>query len=242
MRKLGSALIAFSLILAAIYEFRNDISNALHADFIFLGVLIYFFVATMVIGIILIVISYLREKIPEFLSENLDPYLDIQSANRTDLQIIDSLSSVAFGDTASNLTQIEELYNRAPDTFWKVVDDRNQKISGYFCVFRITKKGESQVKRGTFYGACPDETAILKTSKKNVPIYVGAIYGKSLRAKAVALAGLSVYLSQLNPPAVYAKAATKDGLRILTRRGFQPLNVNCSGVGDFFYFPRSTET
>lgn len=239
MRAFGFGLAGIGSFLFVLFEFRVNIENKIGIPSCVIEYLFIPAAISVICGTILIIMSFLSLQgipLPEDWVEKLGPdrQLSLDRITVSDLSIIDDLSSEAFGITASNLRQIENLYERSKEIFWKVIDEKTNSIKGYFCIFRLTKKGVSQILDDTFYAPNPDKQALITFNKKACPIYVGAIYGKGAIAKGTAVLGLEIYLKQINPTAIYAKAATEDGLNLLLKRGFKPLHKNKQKVGEYF--------
>lgn len=233
MKKIASLLITLGIALFAPYELRNDIAPILGIPESLLALVIYAAVGSIFLGLGLFICYYvwvIGIRLPEQFSDD----FFIERISSRDIGVIDQLSSEAFGIVASNSTQIQTLHELSKEIFWKVIDRKTDATVGYFCVFRLTKYGVEQIRLGIFNAPCPDPRALISFNKSNCPIYIGAIFAKGKRAKGIALAGMSVYLQQISPTSIYAKAATKDGLRLLNKHGFQPVGGCSAAIGNYF--------
>ena len=165
----------------------------------------------------------------------------IRRAKTENLGEIDRLARKEFGDDASSLQEIRRLYNLDNYIFWVVYTNSKRNLRGYLALIPLTEGGEKAIKYQCFNGENPAEEHMAIGEKKPAAIYIGAIYGDSFRAKGTAVAGLQSRLEGrhfYNVKKIYARAATQDGLRLLTGRGFQPVIPTSAEVGAFFYADR----
>ncbi|MEI2387285.1 hypothetical protein [Breoghania sp. JC706] len=162
----------------------------------------------------------------------------VEPCNFADLNQIDTISNNVFGDESSNIEQIRRIYSIDHKSFWKVFkrrDDGKISINGYFCIYKISKSGISAIKNGTFNGANPDRAWLDTSNQKNKKTYyIGAIYSKSRYGKAAALSGINAIFNERNPSALFARAATEDGIRSLNSNKFEPVTPRRVGIGAYY--------
>lgn len=227
---------ALGAILTGIYSIRPGVEEALGLSEGSLKFLLYFLITLFGLGIICHIIHYGKKTVTSVLQKLSVPNIDLRTrkATLTDLKAIDEMSSEAFGAAASNLPNIKTLHKFSDEIFWTIYDEKTDEIVGYFCFFRLTAQGVKEIKDGTFHGPCPGKKSITNHKRSSCPIYVGALYGKSLKAKAFVLSGLQSILAQVNAGSVYAKAATTDGVRILKKFNFLTLPSQPEEVNSYF--------
>lgn len=231
--KVSALILATGMACLAFFDSRKDISQTLEVDLKILDWAIYIAITCIVIGgALYLLLMFMKLKSAEVMSFSSD--ISLAKASEDDLPDIDNMSSSAFGLVSSNIDQIRILHRLSDDIFWKVYVPGSKKNLGYFCSISLSSRGENKIKQNNFYGACPDEADIDQYGGKPNAIYVGAIYGKSFSSKGAALAGLQTYLQTKKPDRVYARAATPDGLRILKKNNFLPVNDTKCEVGDYF--------
>lgn len=235
LRKWAATFVGLTGFLAVIYEFRSDIDAVVQLPAMVDAYGILFVLTPALIALAFFILSILQSPISNFANASVVPTLIFEPAQLSDLTLIDSLSTEAFGTVASNISQIEKLYETSKEIFWKVTDTSKGRIVAYFCIYSLTPTGCNQILNGTFNAPCPDPSAIRVRNRKKSPVYVGAIFGKGLKAKGVAIAGLSMLLQQIQPTCIYARAASKDGLRLLLKNHFVPVDQACAGIGMFYY-------
>lgn len=233
---LARGFYAFAILLTGIYSIREAIEDALSLPSGSLIFLLYILLGLFAGGITCHIIHYGKETISSVLQNLSVPNINLRTkkATASDLGEIDKMSSEAFGASASNLVNIKKIYNFSDEIFWIVYNEKTSEIVGYFCFFRLTAQGVREISEGTFHGPCPNENSITNRKRTSCSIYVGALYGKSLKARAFVLAGLQSILAQVNAGSVYAKAATPDGVRVLKKFGFAAMPSQPDAVNSYF--------
>jgi hypothetical protein len=160
--------------------------------------------------------------------------LNLDQCNDADFVEITRLANDEFGDLAANLKRNRWLATIDPRAYTKVVDHRG-RIVGFYDMFRLTKMGANAVHRGEFdITTCPRE--YLRGDKKLLynNVYLAGLYGRNRSAKAMVLGAVSQRLLELRPKAVFARAGTKDGLRLIEQARFRPVLTERIGVGAFY--------
>lgn len=152
-----------------------------------------------------------------------------------DIKKIAEIASDEFGDQSTSHQQTQRLHN-IDDGIFTAIKEPAGVIVGYFCLIRLTQAGFAAVMRNDFHiGTAPIE--YINTSKKRryQNVYVGAVYGHRHHSKMFALGSMINALKELKPKTICARAATKDGLRILRKYGFQPVDERHEDIGELFW-------
>ena len=134
-----------------------------------------------------------------------------------------------YGETTEGTTDLstsKELFRKCRKGWRKVVDDKTGSLVGYFVVLPLTTRGEKALRNREFgFGSSDASKYVRGNHSKSCPAYIGMIGAKAgiPHARAFALDRLRHFIRQTDYRVVYARAATKDGLRLLRRQGFSPV-------------------
>lgn len=137
-----------------------------------------------------------------------------------------------YFSTATNLEQTMRLH-RLDRRIFTIYETTDARFIGYSCIVRLSAKGVASIRRGDFSIINIPVEYIRKDSKTECDIYIGAICCTRLFTRGFVLGRVYGNIELMKPKAIYARAATVDGLRILKRRKFSALNKD--GVGQIYY-------
>lgn len=170
------------------------------------------------------------------------PYYEIRPARVADAEAIHALGVSSFGTGVTGKAQILSFIRQCRSMFFvferRSLDRTHSEIAGYGCIIPISHLHTRQIEDRKF--SIAELTPVhLPRGRANVAaIYIGAIVGrgKSERGKLLgyleAVAGEQARKTRTKT--VYAKAVTDDGLRILNKKGFLPVDPSLTGIGAFF--------
>jgi hypothetical protein len=132
----------------------------------------------------------------------------------------------------------ENLYKHSPKGWRIIVDRRTNVLSGYFVVMPLTNKGEAELVAGAFDAT--DESQIklyAKNHRKNGIAYIGMVISavEKSSAKGRTLYELTKFLNNQGYSKIYARASTRDGLRLVKRMNFEPVDKKIGfAIGGYF--------
>lgn len=112
----------------------------------------------------------------------------------------------------------------------KLQRNNKSRISGYYIVYPINNEADKLLRKKKIKnGKHIDESQILSDFSHASAIYVSMVAGKNIHSKAFSLyllrKDISEYVKRYRRiKRLYAKPSTKDGLRLLTKYGFEPLD------------------
>lgn len=158
-------------------------------------------------------------------------------ARPSDLTAINDLARQYFGDQASNLDEINRLFQLDQSMLWVVRKDGNPEVQGYLVIMRLSAAGVEALRDKSFNGANPAKEHLCRKNGAAKGIYVGAIAANGIKARAAIIHCLTSFpyrQAYKGAENIYARAATKDGLRTIRKKGFQPLHPPDSSVGSIF--------
>jgi hypothetical protein len=247
LRYAGPILACGAALLTILVPYRSVLEQHFgKLPFLDSELVFYLSIVLIVIGgglILLWLIGFLLRHILIGLTRSLGKTLDwitkrnsltLEPCNAEDLGEISRLASEEFGDISANLERNQWLASFDSSAYTKVMDDRG-RIVGFYDMFRLTKLGVSAIHRGEFdITTCPRD--YLRTDKKYTYnyIYLGGLYGRNRLAKAMILGAMRQKLLLLRPKAVFARAATKDGLRLIEKERFRPILAGKVGIGALY--------
>lgn len=164
-------------------------------------------------------------------------HLNLEDCSNEDLATISKLAEAEFGPMAANHSRILWLKKVDTEAYKKVVDE-NGNIVGFYDAFRLSKLGTTAVKQGKFdVTKCPRKYFRSDKTYKYVNVYIGGVYGANQSSRAMILGAIIERLSQRRPKIVFARAASKDGLRLLEKYMFVPVQAHANKVADLFMRP-----
>jgi hypothetical protein len=102
-------------------------------------------------------------------------------------------------------------------------------------IFRLSKLGIAAAKRGEFdVRDCPREYFRSDNKRRYLNLYVGGVYGINRISKAMILGAVSRHLFETKPNTVFARAGSRDELRILKSFKFNPISGDDDDIGGLF--------
>ncbi len=103
-------------------------------------------------------------------------------------------------------------------------DKRCERLSGYFCVIPLSTEAAASVKAGLRGGRLAMDHVPV-SQEETAALYIGAVAAQDQASQAVVLAALHSHLQYLDRgiTEVLTRPLTEDGLRLVTKYGFQPV-------------------
>ncbi len=147
------------------------------------------------------------------------------SVREEDLASICRIADKHIGGT-TNLADTTKLYRHNKDAFRKVVDTRNNRILGYFCVLPLTKRGLERVHQRNLLEAPIEYACFARTFRHGPVAYIGGIAGEGLRGRGGAFGQLKHFILTKRIVEAYARPMTDDGLKLAKSNGFKPVDTN----------------
>ena len=105
-----------------------------------------------------------------------------------------------------------------------VRDRRKRKLVGFFIVIALSKQGVQRLRDGAYlaFGELRQRDKC-STMQRPHGLYVNTLGGVNGGARAAVLGGLMMFLGKHPGLPVFARAATRDGRRLMDRWAFRPL-------------------
>lgn len=226
------------------FQFNWTYYNALWRgtinDFLFASCLALLVAAAFCFGVFLIRMSYVRGYpllVDKFASDSCSPSKCIDE----DIDIIANTAQSRF-QNATSVEETKRLHSLDRNIF-TIYRNSQGEFLGYTCVIRLTRKGVAALKRNEFsVKGIPREYVRQDRNYYGCDVYVGAIFCTRTfgNVKGFIEGSLHSQLVELETKAIYARAATPEGLRLLRRRKFSALHVGKEGIGDIFFLSRQT--
>jgi hypothetical protein len=191
-----------------------------------------------IVGLAIIILLWLPRHERSRLKKRMSRYgYSIGRCGDRELRLIAEIAEGMFGDTATSLEQTMRLHRMNGEIF-KALKDRSGVLRGYLCLMKLTRSGVDAVKRDDFsVRDVPPEYIHQDVRRKNVPIYIGAVYGADDASEMYIMGCLEMALREASPPAIYARAATARGLELLTHYNFTPIRKQRPEIGMLFELP-----
>ncbi len=143
-------------------------------------------------------------------------------AKATDIPEIVRIAQKTIGPQITEENALQ-LYNHNPRCLHKVMDTKEGKIIGYFCLVPWTKKGEEKVYERDLISVDMDLDTFARKVRKSCSMYIGSIAGENSRGKAAALELAKTTLAKLEVNKAFTRPVTKDGVRLVKKYGFKPV-------------------
>lgn len=158
-----------------------------------------------------------------------------------DMQAVYELAVSKFGEGVTPPDQIQGIQNRYRDSLkvahW-VGGKEPRELCGYYITFPMNKRLVDKIHYDRFNVTDIDATDIPERPRYAYATYIGGIVGVGGHAKAELTGALKAELAmaaRTKSGRVYARAATKEGLRVLTRNGFAPVFKRATGLDCYYY-------
>lgn len=171
-------------------------------------------------------------------------YHECRRAERRDLETIHAQAKQHFGDDVSPLNIMYEWYERNRELFWVVwhvlgsaSGSRADIAEGYFCVLPLRENIVEEVARGNIPGSSFETSHIANEEEVCSAIYIGAILGNTLPARATALAYLDLYVALISNGhrlRVLTRPITDDGLRVAQGLSMSPVPLGDGTVSPVY--------
>lgn len=233
---IGVFFITLGLTFGGLFTARNDIYsmvglkpiNGVETVFLllaFLGIFVGFL--SLSIGIL----SYLFSKTEEHIINRIleDENYECRSALENEIPELYALCVEAFGDDVASIDTMKSWYKKNNNIFWVIENKRKSglnyisEIVGYFDVLPITNAACRLLDNESINGIKIKTEHIVDRTKVPSGIYIGGLYGKKLRAKAVTIVYLKRLLEDYKTKGVgkfYTRPTSKDGLRLVKKHNF----------------------
>ena len=160
-----------------------------------------------------------------------------------DLAWIHTYAAQYFGTDVSSLDLMKSWHKKNRTLFWIVSAYRGstRQQCGYFCVLPLNADAAKQIEAGTLDGTKIRSIDIAAKAQNASCIYIGGVAGANRKARARAMEEIRSaidFVKFAKAQRAYARAATVDGLRLLRKYRFRPLNANRSGLGAMYFIDR----
>lgn len=157
--------------------------------------------------------------------------IEVENARPEDVVSIRNLAVSFFGEEVTPENVLVQ-FARAGGIF-RVVKrvivkdgERRERFSGYFCVIPLSVIAATSVKANTLRGGNLTMDHVPASTGETTALYIGAVAARDIYSRAVVLEALRQhvrYSSHLGVREVLTRPLTEDGLRLVKRHGFQPL-------------------
>lgn len=158
--------------------------------------------------------------------------IEVENARPEDVASIRNLAVNFFGEEVTPESVLVQ-FARAGGIFRVVKrvilkdDERRERFSGYFCVIPLSITAATSVKVKTLRGGNLTIDHVPDTIDETAALYIGAIAAKDGSSRAVVLESLRQHIHYLSHKGgvreVLTRPLTEDGLRLVKKYGFQPL-------------------
>lgn len=156
-----------------------------------------------------------------------------------DVDSVYHFASSFFGETITSQNQIRLILRKYKGGL-KLAKKRTKagySLVGYIFYFPINKEIVDKIHKYKFSVGELTPKDIATQAKYGYAMYVGAIAGKGLIAKAQMLSLLMNYEQEAmktKTKTIYARAASSDGLKLLKKNGFEPVHARADDIDCFF--------
>jgi hypothetical protein len=180
----------------------------------------------------------------------------VREAEPTDGADIVALGNQAFGAQAVGDQYLTQWLEKNPTCLYVLQKKGNDgKIAGYWCILAIAAETYDGLIDGTVSAAQLDAHRVLSLEQENGHYYVGGVVAVGTKARAQAIAGFEQFIRNKadiharrsqTPINVLVRAATNDGLRMISRNAFKHV-AGVTGLGglyarEFFGRPARPDT
>jgi hypothetical protein len=240
--EVGILLLTIGGGLIAIISVRKDLEPVLpFLPNLFYKTCLLLGFALCVVGVLLIVlpvetIQKIVQRIKDFFGMGDRPY-ETKPAKWKDLKLIHEYAKQELG-AVSDLQKMEQWFNINRQIFWIVIDSavngtHGQQMVGYYAIIPLNKVAtdllETEKIEGTSFAAehiIPYRRGRIR--KTPASIYVGGVAAKNrMRIRQFVLGSLVAHLNQEienGVKAVFSRPVTNDGLRLIKKYNFKPVN------------------
>jgi hypothetical protein len=193
------------------------------------------------VGSIALIIAYSLPHLVIIMTGRLDGYY-INQAHERDIIAIHRIATQHFGRSVTPEAQIRDMIRHNPNIFWVLWEPKSRglasMIRGYFCLIPLSEELTNKIEAYEFDVTNVKPHQIPKAADPVFAIYIGGIVALTWRAKGQALGHVleksRMLASQTTGRTIYARAASREGLRLVQKHQFQPIRTERCGVGDIF--------
>jgi hypothetical protein len=123
---------------------------------------------------------------------------------------------------------IEHVQKETGITTWVIGDP----VDGFFLIVPLTYSGELSVRNGSFRPSAPDPLEVASRNQHCAAVYVGVYAAKTKECRrSIMQASATLRVQIFGTVPCFARAATDDGARSMTRLGFSPVD---GGLPDLY--------
>ena len=197
------------------------------------------------IGFIAIALGLASHFLPtEYIVSGLSADYQCITARRDELEMIHNMAKTHFGETVSSLSTMKRWHDKNREMFsilFRIRKDgykQTREMVGYFCVIPLTRSAQDQLLSGQARAIQLQPADIEKPDVPCDAMYIGAIVGTSMRAKGniVSILHREITVKHAKIAKEFlARPITPDGLRLVERFGFLPIDTASKGGIDALY-------
>jgi hypothetical protein len=155
----------------------------------------------------------------------------LERAQERDVPAMHAIATQHFGANVTSQRQMRGYVKRNKNIFWVLISSRQQgrsySVDGYLCLIPMTELMAGKADRHEFDVTLLFPGDIPGPREQAHAIYIGAVVGRTVRAKGQALGHLlekaQTEASKTVAKTIYARAASDDGLRLLNDHDFTPV-------------------
>lgn len=174
--------------------------------------------------------SLFKKKIATKIATYFDYEFEIFQPVDGDLIQIDNFVKEIVGKSRrSNIEIFRKFYYANPKSYYCIRTDKTKKIVGFYFLIPLTKEANKLIQNGIIVdGRLIKQEHICNTYDQAYALYIGNLAAKSNHSKAFILFLLKKQIGEIltknnKIEAIYARPGTKDGLRLLTKYGFNKM-------------------
>ncbi|MHB8651582.1 MAG: hypothetical protein ACYC8S_00390 [Minisyncoccota bacterium] len=153
-------------------------------------------------------------------------------ALESELSEICLIGKGVIGDNHVDEDILRSRVEKCPHLVKKLTTTRGERTQtmGYYIVYPLTVKGVARIdKKKIQSGKMLVDSDIVGTFRAAKAVYISMVFGKGLMSQGAALFHLKKDLKHLREMSssiqkLYARLSTRDGLRLLRKYGFQPID------------------
>lgn len=163
----------------------------------------------------------------------------IDFCSKHEVEIVHHFAKTFFGNEVTDPEKIHLIIRKYRNglRIAKKFTDEGVSIIAYIFYFPINKSTVEKIHKYEFDVKDLKASDIASHPRYGYAMYIGAIAGRGVVAKAQMLSVLmdkQDEAKKTKTKTVYARAASRDGLRLLKKRGFKPVHTKADDVECFF--------
>ncbi len=161
--------------------------------------------------------------------------VDCVRATVADLIELRNLYASCFGADIPSVALMKKWIDRNPEVLWKLIErhsNGNNRIIGSFKLMPLNRSGVERLEHGLATGTTLGPRELVKRGGRATAIYVGDVIGVGTVGRYEVMWHIRERLKPVQAQGipVYARALTVDGLRILKKYGFRPLDFESDEI------------